>query len=94
MKGEGLIVLYKKMKPLNPDLNKSYKFLESEPAEAIKSFGIHKRVSKSMERRMKTLTDSQVYGKNLVKAINTRVIPVARYVLSARNFTKINTLMS
>ena len=37
---------------------------------------------------MKTLTDKQPHEESLVKALNTRVISVARYVINICNLTK------
>ena len=45
VKGEGFNVLEERLKPLDPDLNKSYKFLEYEVAEAIKTDVVYKKVS-------------------------------------------------
>ena len=82
VKGEGLDVLDEMMNSLYPYLNKSYKFLECKHAEAVEADAVYKRVSK----RMKTLTDKQLHKRNLVNAINTRVIPVASYVMNVCNF--------
>ena len=41
-----------------------------------------------MEMCIKTLTDKQLYERNLVKAINTSLIQGARYVMNVCNFTK------
>ena len=82
VKKEGLDVLDKRMNSLYPYLNKSYKFLEFKHAEAVEADAVYKRVSK----RMKTLTDKQLHKRNLVNAINTRVIPVASYVMNVCNF--------
>ena len=82
MKGEGLDVLDEMMNSLYPYLNKSYRFLEFKHAEAVEADAVYKRVSK----RMKTLTDKQLHKRNLVNAINTRVIPVASYVMNVYNF--------
>ena len=49
----GLDLLDEKMKALDPDLNKSYKFLECEQAETIKADVVYKRVSNEMEKNIK-----------------------------------------
>ena len=60
----GLDVLDKMMKSLNPDLNKSSKFLECEQAETIKADVVYKRVSKKMENHIKPWTDKQLHKRN------------------------------
>ena len=41
-----------------------------------------------MEKRKKTLTDKQLYERNLAEAINTRLILVASNVMNVCKFTK------
>ena len=41
---------------------------------------------------MRSLTESELYDKNLVKAMNTRVIPLGGYVMNVRRFHKNNLL--
>ena len=88
VKGEGLDVLDEMMNSLYPYLNKSYKFLEFKHAEPVEADAVYKRVSKGLETAMKTLTDKQLHKTNLVKVINSRVIPVASYLMNVYNFTK------
>ena len=52
VKEEGIAVLDKRMKSLDPYLNISYKFLGCGQAEAIKAEVIYRRVSKEREKRM------------------------------------------
>ena len=86
-----LDVLDESMKSLDPYQNKSSKFLGMEQAAAIKTGVVYGRVSKEMNKRMKTVTDKQIHERNLANAINIRVIPVASYVINACNFTKKTT---
>jgi len=88
VKGEGLEVLNERMKTLDPEQNECYKFLGCEQAEGIDTDIVFGRVKDEMEKRMKTLIDKELHERNLVKAINTRVIPVASYVMNVCNFTK------
>lgn len=39
--------------------------------------------AKAVAKRMRSLTQLEVYDKNLVRAVNCRVIPVAGYMLNA-----------
>jgi hypothetical protein len=88
VKGEGLEVLEERMKALDPESNESYKFLGCEQAEKISTDIIFKRVKDEVERRMTQLTTQELHERNLIKAINTRVIPVAGYVINVCDFTK------
>ena len=88
VKAEGLEVLAEKMKALDPNQNEHYKFLGCEQSEQIDSEAVHERVRTEMEKRMKTLTTTELYERNLIKAINTRVIPVASYVMNVCDFNK------
>ena len=42
-----------------------------------------------MERRTRKLIGEDLYDKNLVKAINFRVISVAAYMMNVCNFTRL-----
>lgn len=88
VKGEGLEVLEERMKALDPESNESYKFLGCEQAEKINTDTVFERVKDEVERRMAQLTTQELHERNLIKAINTRVIPVAGYVINVCDFTK------
>ena len=70
-KARGLYVLAERMKVLDPEQNENYKFLGCEQAEQIDT-------DAEMD---KSLTSTKLYKRNLIKAINTRVVPVASYVM-------------
>ena len=72
MKGEGLHVLNERMKTIDPDANEIYKFIG---------------VEQPMELRMNIITRTELNDKNLVKAINTKFIPVAAYTMNVCKFT-------
>jgi len=88
VKAEGLDVLGEKMKALDPDQNENYKFLGCEQAEQINTQAVYNRVRDEMGKRIKMLTSRELYERNLIKAINTRVIPVASYVMNVCEFNK------
>ena len=81
-KGEGLQILRERMKVLDPENCETYKFLGCEQSEGIDKVKALGSVPESMETRLNTLLDMELYDKNLIKAINTRVLPVAMYPMN------------
>ena len=47
------------------------------------------RVKREMVKRMESLTHLELYDKNLVRAVNCRVIPVAGYAMNICRFSKV-----
>ena len=88
VKGEGLSVLEEKMDALDPNKNEIYKFLGCEQADKIDVRRIMERVKKEIRRRLDHLTELKLNDKNLMKAINCRLIPVAGYVINVFNLGK------
>ena len=88
VRGEGLQVLHERMKTMDPDQNEIYKFLEVEQADGIKAKEVYARVKGEVTRRMEILTKMELNDKNLIRAINTKVIPVAAYPMNVCRFTK------
>ena len=88
VKGEGLEVLQERMRALDPDKNDLHKFLGCEQAEKIDKNKVRERTVREMERRMRSLTESELYDKNLVKTKNTRIIPAGGYVMNVCRFNK------
>ena len=41
-----------------------------------------------MQNRLRTLLNKELYDKNLIRAINNKVMPVAAYVMNVCNFSK------
>ena len=85
VKGEGSQVLNQKMKTIDPDENEIYKFLGVEQADGIKK-KVHNRVKEEISRRMNIITNTELNDKDLVKAINTKVVPVAAYPMNLCKF--------
>ena len=77
-----------KMKALDPEQNECYKFLGCEQAEEINVEAVYERVKAEIEKRIKILTATELYERNLIKAINTRVCPVASYVMNVCDFNQ------
>ena len=77
IKGEVLAVLEEKMDALDPNKNKIYKFLGCEQAGEITVKRLTERVKKEIRKRLDHLTGLTSNDKNLMKAVNCPVIPVA-----------------
>ena len=88
VKAEGLDVLAERIKTLDPEQNENYKFLGCEQAEQIDTDAVYEKVKAEMAKRMKALTSTELYERNLIKAINTRVVPVASYVMNVCDFNQ------
>lgn len=82
VKGEGLAVLDERMKTLDPSKNEFYKFLGCEQKDKIDVKMVLERVKQEVRKRTNTLVNRNLNDKNLMQAINTRVIPVAGYVMN------------
>ena len=74
------------MKTMDPDQNEIYKFLRIEQADGIKTKKVFKRVKGEVNKRVKMLTNTELNDVNLVRAINTKVIPVAAYPVNICKF--------
>ena len=75
VKGEGLPVLEEKMKALDPEKNEICKFLGCEQSDYIDAKKVLERVKKEIKKRTEHLVKLHLNEKNLMKAINCRVIP-------------------
>ena len=88
IKGEGLTVLEEKMEALDPNKNEIYMFLGCEQANKIDVKRVMERVKKEIRKRLDHLTSLNLNDQNLMKAINSRVIPVAGYVMNVCHLGK------
>ena len=88
VKGEGLAVLEERMKALDPEQNEVYKFLGCEQGNNIDVKRVMQRVKKEISKRLEQLIGISLNDENLVKAINSRVVPVAGYVMNICNLGK------
>ena len=77
IKGEGLTVLEEKMEVLDPNKNEIYTSLGCEQANKIDVKRVMERVKKEIRKRLDHLTSLNFNDQNLMKAIDSRVIPVA-----------------
>ena len=76
------------MNTLDPDANEIYKFLGCEQADKLDKVKVMERVVKEMTEGMRSLTQLELYDKNLVRAVNCRVIPVAVYAMNVCTMSK------
>ena len=87
IKGAGLAVLKEKMDALDPNKNEISKFFGCEQADKSDVKRVMERVKKEI-RRLGHLMGLNLNNKNLMKAINCRVIPVAGYLMNVCNLGK------
>ena len=76
------------MRSLDPNQNETYKFLGIEQGEKTDKEKVFERVTTEMEKRLKSLTELELYENNLIRAINCKVIPVAAYTMNVIRFSK------
>ena len=88
IRGERLQVLHERMKTMDPDQNEIYKFLGVEQVDGIKAKEVYARVKEVVTRRLEILTKTELNDKNLIRVINTKVIPIAAYPMNVCRFTK------
>ena len=82
VKGEGLQVLNERINTMDPDENDTYKFLEVEQADGIKTKEVFERVTSEVAKRVKLFASTELNDVNLIRAINAKVIPVAAYPMN------------
>ena len=71
IKGEGLTVLDKRVRALDPDENYFYTFLVVEQA-GVKIKEVLVRVKVEMQSRLSTLLNAELYDKNLIRQLTLR----------------------
>ena len=76
------------MKTIDPDQKKICKFLGVEQADGIKTKEVYNRVKEEVNRILQLLTKTEINDKNLIKSINTKVIPVMAYPMNVCKFIK------
>ena len=63
-------------------------FLGVEQTDGIKKKEVYNRVKEEISRRMNIITRTELNDKNLAKAVNTKVIPIAAYPMNICKFTQ------
>ena len=86
--GEGLAIGEDEMKALNPQREEIYKFLGCEQGEGTEIEVVRERLRNVVKKRTEKLVELELYDKNLMKAINCRVIPVAGYLMNVCKFSQ------
>ena len=76
------------MKTIEPDENEIHKFLGVEQADEIKKKEVYNRVKEEINRRRNFVTRTEFSDQNLIKATNTKVIPVAACAMNICKFTQ------
>ena len=76
------------MKTMDPDQKDIYKVLGVEQADGVNTKDVYNRVEEEVNKRLQMLTKTELNDKNLIKAINTKVIPTAAYPMNFCKFTK------
>ena len=76
-----------RMKALDLNGNEICKFLGCGQTERIDMKKVMERIQTLMEQRTRKPVGEGLYDKNLVKAMNCRVIEVAAYMMNVHNFT-------
>ena len=84
VKGEGLKVLEERMQALDRIVDDTHRFLGIEQGEGIKA-----KVKTEIQKRLISLTSKELYDKNLIRAINNKVVPVAAYPMNVCNFSEV-----
>ena len=88
VKAEDLDVLAERMKDLDLKQNKNYRFPGCGQAEQIDTDAVYEKMKAEMDKRIKSLASTELYERNLIKAINTRVVPVASFVMNVCDFNQ------
>ena len=88
VKDEGLNVLNERMKTIEPDENEIYKLLGVGQADGIKKEEVYNRMKEEIRKRINIIRRIELNDKSLVKALNTKVIPVPAYPINFCKFTQ------
>lgn len=82
-----LEILEYRIKIMDPEEKEIYKFLGIEQADGIKTNKVFEPVKGKVNKRVKMLNNTKLNDVNLVRAINTKVIPVVAYPMNTCKFT-------
>ena len=82
-RGERLEILKERIKTMDPDKNEIYKLLGTKQANGTKTKKVFERVKGEVN---KMLTHTELNDVNLVRAINTKMIPVVAYPMNVCKF--------
>ena len=76
------------MRSMDPDTGDYYKFLGLEQALGIDRHFVYDKVKEKVNERMNNIVKYELNDKNLIQAINSRVIPIITYVMNIIRYTK------
>ena len=88
VQSDGITIGEESINMLDPQKDDVYKFLGCEQGEGIEMENVRRRLKEVVSHRMNQLVNLELYDNNLVKAINSRVIPVAGYLMNVCKFSK------
>ena len=86
VEGEG-IMLPKDMEIRNLDLDESYKYLGLLECDQIKSKEMKEKAKLEYKKRVRSILQSKLHGRNQISAINTYAVPVITYLAGIVKFT-------
>ena len=87
VRAEDLQVLETKMKTMEPDENKIFKFMGIEQADRFRTKTVFEKVKEGVSKRVKMIANTKLGDANLIKVINMKVMAVAAY---ATNICRLN----
>ena len=88
METEGLTINEELTQVLDPVEGNTYKFLGLEQAAGVNREMVLERIEVLVKLEVEKLVHYELYDKNLVTAINSKVIPVVGYAMNINKFSK------
>ena len=87
-KGEGLQIDNNKAECLDPEDNKYYKFLGIEEGDGQLDEKAKERVIEECFKRVESLRKTELYERNMIKALNTMCMSAVTYVMNIVHFSR------
>ena len=87
-KGEGLQIDNSKAECLDPEAAEYYKFLGIEEGDGQLDDKAKERVIEECFKRVESLCNTQLYERNMIKAINTMCMSAVTYVMNIVHFSR------
>ena len=87
-KGERLQINNSKADYLDPELAEYYKFLGIEEGDGQLDDKAKERVIEECFKRVESLHNTELYERNVIKALNTMCMSVVIYVMNIVNFSR------
>ena len=87
-KGEGLQIDNSKVKCLDPESAEYYKFLGIEEGDGQLDDKTKERVIEECFKRVESLRNTELFERNMIKALNTMCMSAVTYVMNIVNFSR------